>query len=98
MSQSLGADFQIMIFLFFPSLFGSLLLNLSGNILPGYVPNINKVFNFRSRDHFQFPLGLLSGKYLVLEISEITSASSLRVCFQLTRDCCVLEQAPAVKY
>lgn len=50
MSQSLGADFQIMIFLFFPSLFGSLLLNLSGNILPGYVPNINKVFNFRSPD------------------------------------------------
>lgn len=47
---------------------------------------------------FQFPLGLLSWKYLVLEISEITSASSLRVCLQLTRDCCVLEQAPAVKY
>lgn len=97
MSQSLGADFQIMIFLFFPSLFGSLLLNLSGTIFLDMFLTLIR-FSISEVGIFQFPLGLLSGKYLVLEISEITSASSLRVCFQLTRDCCVLEQAPAVKY
>lgn len=95
MSKSLGADFQIIIFIFL-SPFGSLLLNLSRNILAGYDTLIR--FSISEVGIFQFPLGLLSWKYLVLEISEITSASSLRVCLQLTRDCCVLEQAPAVKY
>lgn len=61
MSKSLGADFQIIIFIFL-SPFGSLLLNLSRNILAGYVPNINKVFNFRSRDFS------ISSGFVILEV------------------------------